>query len=134
MQGVQSNGGGYSIPVDVDGGLMEQTGGSELSHSGRSIAAVCPSSLQPGVPPPRYSELFPVSLPSYREAVGEGRDPGSPQALPHRRVECLNDALCRCSWEGLARNWQLMLLMPPLCILLCVIIVVLVKIDTLPES
>ena len=158
MQGVQSNSGGYSSPVEVDYGLMGQTEGSELSHSGRSVAVVHSSSLRPEVPPPPYSELFPASLPSYWEAVGEGRDVArctmnqlaniraigegqdiepvpvrSPPELAHRRVESLNDAFCGCSLEGLARNWPLVLLVPTLCFLVCVLIVVLVKINTGPD-
>lgn len=148
MQGVPSNGGGYSSPVEVDDGLMAPTRDSELSHSGRSVAVVHPSSLGP--PPPPYSELFPDSLPSYWEATGEGRvlarctmiqlaniraagrnEPVivSPPEPAHRRVECL-DAFCRCSLEGLARNWPLVLLCPTLCLLVCVLIVILVEIYT----
>lgn len=144
MQGVQSN--SYSIPVEVDGGLREQTGGSELSHSGRTVAVVCPSSLGSEVPPPPYSELFPDPLPSYWEATGERRvferctsiqlaniyaamrsepdiDPPEPA---HRRVECLRDAFCGCSLERLIR----MMLIPTMCLLVCVLIVILLEIYT----
>ena len=150
MQGVSSTGGGYSRTVVVDDSLMAPTRDSELGHSGRSVAAVHPSSLDP--PPPPYSELFPDSLPSYWEATGEGRhvkrltmtqlaniravgagryDPilVGPLEPAHRRVECL-DACCRCSLEGLARNWPLLLLCPTLCLLVCVLIVILVEIYT----
>ena len=145
MPGVQGNS-GYSSPVLVDDGLMEQTGDS--SHSGRSVAVVRPSSLLPEFPPPPYSELFPVSLPSYWEAtgespvvarctmtqlanmraIGEGRDEPfvvlPPQEPAHRRVECLHDAFCRCSLERLTR----MLLIPAMCLLVCVLIVLLLEI------
>ena len=72
MQGIQSNSASYINLVEVDGSLIEQTGSSEVSHSGRSVAVIHPSSLRPEVPPPSYSELFPYSLPSYYEAVGPG--------------------------------------------------------------
>ena len=147
MPEVQSNR-GYSSPVLVDDGLMEQTGDS--SHSGRSVVVIRPSSLLPEVPPPSYSELFPVSLPSYCEAtgesrvvarctmtqlanmraIGEGRDEPfvvlPPQEPAHRRVECLHDAFCRCSLERIAR----MMLIPTMCLLVCVLIVILVEVFT----
>ena len=152
MQGVQGDSGSYSSSVEVDDGLMGQTGDS--SHSGRSVAVISPSSLQPEVPPPPYSELFPVSLPSYWEATGERRVFArctmtqlanmraivegrvrlpilvSPPELAHRRIECLNDAFCRRLLEGLARNWHLVLLVASLCFLVCVLIVILVKVFT----
>lgn len=151
MQGVQSNSGSYSSRVEVDDGLMGQTGGS--SHSGPGVAVISPSSLQPEVPPPPYSELFPDSPPSYWESTGERRvvvrctmtqlanmraigeegvrppSPVPPPELAHRPIECLNDAFCRRLLEWLARNWQFVLLISALCILVCVFIVVLVEVS-----
>lgn len=142
MPGVQSNS-GYSSPVLVDDGLMEQTGDS--SHSGRSVVVIHPSSLLPEVPPPPYSELFPDSLPSYWEAIGEGPVLGRctmiqlaniraaarnepvidlPPEPAHRRVACLHNAFSGCSLEILIR----MLLIPTLCLLVCVLIVILLEI------
>ena len=152
MQGIQSNSGSYSSSVEVDDGLMGQTGGS--SHSRHSVAVIGPSSLQPEDPPPPYSESFPVSLPSYWEATGERRVVArctmtqlanmraigegrvrppilvSPPELAHRRIECLNDAFCRRLLECLARNWHFVLLISSLCFLVCVLIVVLVELST----
>ena len=160
MHGIQSDSGCYSNPVGVNDALTVQTESSESSHSGRSVFVISPSSSRSEDPPPPYSELFPASLPSYWEATGEWEETGEsrvvarctmtqlaniragmramneerdepfvvlpPQEPAHRRVECLHDAFCRCSLERIAR----MMLIPTMCLLVCVLIVILVKIYT----